>query len=72
VVDTREVLGYPWVARDGLPESALAALTEAFEAIEDEELLALMRALRYERVTVDEYEELVRLAIETGLLTVGS
>jgi phosphonate transport system substrate-binding protein len=71
VVETREVMGYPWVARDGLSESAREAIADAFVSMTDEELLALMRAEEYVRVSEADYEELRALADELGLLTAG-
>lgn len=71
VIDTREVMGYPWVAREGLSQSALDKIADAFVSITDEELLALMRAEEYLRVSEADYEEIRVLAEELGLLTVG-
>lgn len=71
VVETREVVGYPWVAREGLTQTAEDAIADAFVGMTDPELLQLMRAEEYLRVSEADYEELRTLADELGLLTLG-
>jgi phosphonate transport system substrate-binding protein len=70
VVESREVMGYPWVARDGLSEPARASIVDAFTAITDPKLLELMRAKGYAPATADDYREVRDAATRLGLLTV--
>ncbi|WSZ87698.1 phosphate/phosphite/phosphonate ABC transporter substrate-binding protein [Micromonospora sp. NBC_00858] len=69
VVEQREVMGYPWVARDGLDESARQKVTDAFLAITDPALLSLMRAKSYAAVSIADYTEVRQNAERLGLLT---
>lgn len=71
VLAEREVEGYPWVMRTALGEPAAARLTDAFVAIEDPELLDLLRAQRYEPVTAADYDEIRERAPGLGLLEVS-
>jgi phosphonate transport system substrate-binding protein len=71
VIAQREVEGYPWVMRTALGEPAAARLTEAFLAIEDPDLLDLLRAQRYESVTATDYDEIRDRAPGLGLLEVS-
>jgi len=71
VVAQREVEGYPWVMRTALGEPAAARLTDAFLAIEDPDLLDLLRAQRYEPVTAADYDEIRERAPGLGLLEVS-
>lgn len=64
-----DVMGYPWVARTALGSAAHEAITEAFLAIDDPELLDLLRAESYAAVTASDYDELRERAGELGLLT---
>jgi phosphonate transport system substrate-binding protein len=68
VIDSREVMGYPWVVRQDLGPEVARLLVDAFQAIADPELLATMRAKRYERVTIDDYAEIRTQAATLGLL----
>lgn len=69
VIESREVMGYPWVTRDGLDEKARRTIAEAFTAITDPKLLELMRAKGYVRVTAEQYREVRESALRLGLLT---
>lgn len=69
VVETRDVMGYPWVARDGLTEQARTTITKAFTSITDPTLLALLRAKSYVPVTDADYAPLREQADKLGLLT---
>ncbi|MEV0428258.1 phosphate/phosphite/phosphonate ABC transporter substrate-binding protein [Micromonospora sp. NPDC050495] len=69
VVQTHEVMGYPWVARADLSAQARTTLTEAFTSITDPSLLSLMRAKRYVPVTEADYASLRDEATKLGLLT---
>lgn len=68
IVAEHEVEGYPWVARSALGEDAHEAITAAFLAIDDPDLLDLLRAESYVAVGADDYEEIRRRARELGLL----
>jgi phosphonate transport system substrate-binding protein len=71
VIAQRRVQGYPWVIRATLGAGARQALTDAFTAIDDPQLLDLMRARRYVPVTPSDYDEIRRKATELGLLRIG-
>jgi phosphonate transport system substrate-binding protein len=68
IIDKREVMGYPWVARTELGGPAHQAITRAFTAINDPKLLDLMRARRYVPVTAGDYADVRREARRLGLL----
>jgi phosphonate transport system substrate-binding protein len=69
VIETREVMGYPWVARDGLSAQARDTITAAFTDMADATLLSLMRAKKYVPVTPADYTDLQERAAALGLLT---
>lgn len=71
IIQRREVMGYPWVARTELGGRAHQELTKAFLAINDQALLDLMRARRYTPVTAGDYAEIRREAQRLGLLGAG-
>jgi phosphonate transport system substrate-binding protein len=71
VIESRLVMGYPWVAREGLSEEAREVITDAFTAISEDELLDLMRADGYVAVAEADYEEIRDSSLELGLLTVS-
>jgi len=71
VVEQREVPGYPWVARTALGQEAHRALVDAFEAIEDNALLDLLRAERYVAIDASDYDEVRDRATALGLLDPG-
>jgi phosphonate transport system substrate-binding protein len=56
VAESEPIEGYPWVVRDDLSEEDKEALANAYLDMEDSELLDLMRAEGYERVTADDYD----------------
>lgn len=56
VAESEPIEGYPWVVRDDLSEEDKEALANAYLDMEDPELLDLMRAEGYERVTADDYD----------------
>jgi phosphonate transport system substrate-binding protein len=68
VIETRPVMGYPWVAREGLGEQARQTVVTAFLGISDPKLLDLMRARRYVRVSTADYAETRTYARRLGLL----
>lgn len=69
VIATRKVLGYPWVARSDLGPATLDKVAQAFLAIKDPDLLDLLRAKRYQRVTAADYEQVRQQAAQLGLLS---
>ncbi|WP_062436738.1 phosphate/phosphite/phosphonate ABC transporter substrate-binding protein [Herbidospora daliensis] len=69
VVETRNVMGYPWVAHPDLPEATRTAVTDAFLAIDQPQLLDLMRAKKFAPVTAADYDEVRTQAATLGLLT---
>jgi phosphonate transport system substrate-binding protein len=69
VIETRAVMGYPWVARDGLSDQARRTIVGAFTSITDPQLLALMRAKKYVTVTAADYSTIRQQAAALGLLT---
>jgi phosphonate transport system substrate-binding protein len=71
VIAERRVHGYPWVMRAKLGAGARKALTDAFTAIDDPQLLDLMRATRYVPVTPSDYNEIRQQATALGLLRTG-
>lgn len=68
-VESRRVMGYPWVMRSALGADAIKEVTAAFETMKDSELLDLMRAKKYARVTAKDYSEVRSQAKELGLVT---
>ena len=69
VIATKDVIGYPWVARAALGEQTLNKVRDAFLAIDDPTLLDLLRAKKYEAVTAADYDEVRQQAEALGLLT---
>lgn len=69
VVESRRVMGYPWVMRSALGADAIEEVTAAFEGMTDPDLLALMRAKKYARVTAKDYGEVRSQAKKLGLVT---
>jgi phosphonate transport system substrate-binding protein len=69
VVETHKVMGYPWVAREGLDRPARDAIVRAFTSITDPALLDLLRAKRYVPVSAADYAEVRTFAADLGLLT---
>lgn len=60
--------GYPWVVRDALDPALVQRIADAYLAIEDAELLELLRAERYERVEASDYDYIREQAERVGLL----
>jgi phosphonate transport system substrate-binding protein len=70
VVEEVLVEGYPWVMRSALGPEARSAIVDAFTAIDDPDLLELMRAESYAEVEAEDYAAMHEQAAELGLLTV--
>lgn len=69
VIDSRRVMGYPWVAREGLGPAARDTIVRAFTSMTDPKLLDLMRAKQYVPVTANDYADVRGHATTLGLLT---
>jgi phosphonate transport system substrate-binding protein len=69
IVETREVMGYPWVAGPDLTGETRDAVTQAFTAMSDPKLLDLMRAKAYVKVSAADYADVRKQATDLGLLT---
>jgi phosphonate transport system substrate-binding protein len=67
IIQQHEVQGYPWVARKKLDPALVDKIVDAFLKIDDPELLRLMRATKYTRVTAADYDEARREADRLGL-----
>jgi phosphonate transport system substrate-binding protein len=68
IVEEALVQGYPWCVRSALSPEFVEQVTQAFERISDPDLLALMRAQSYTRVTAADYEEVRQEARRLGLV----
>jgi phosphonate transport system substrate-binding protein len=68
VLEQTPVMGYPWVVRAKLEPGLQARIAQAFLDMKDAELLQLMRAERYVRVSREDYDEVRREATRLGLL----
>lgn len=68
IIQETLVQGYPWVVRAKLDRALVDRITDAFLKIDDPELLRLMRAVKYTRVTKDDYNEARTEATRLGLL----
>lgn len=68
IVDQALVQGYPWCVRAALDPDLVESITVAFESISNPELLSLMRAESYARVTSADYDEVRAEARRLGLL----
>ena len=68
VAKSEPIEGYPWVVRDDLSEEDKEALADAYLNMEDPELLDLMRAQSYERVSAEDYDYTEEQARELDLL----
>jgi phosphonate transport system substrate-binding protein len=67
IIQQHEVQGYPWVARKKLDQALVDRVVDAFLKIDDPELLRLMRAARFTKVTTSDYDEARREADRLGL-----
>lgn len=69
VIAQQEVEGYPWIARSALGRETIDAIIAAFLAIDDPELLDLLQATGYVRVSAEDYETMRSEAEAFGILT---
>jgi phosphonate transport system substrate-binding protein len=68
VIAQLEVEGYPWVARSAIGRATMEEITQAFLAIDDPDLLDLLRATAYVRVRAEDYDVMRREAAAFGIL----
>lgn len=68
VIAQQEVEGYPWVARSAIGRATMGAIVEAFLAIDDPDLLDLLRATAYVRVRAEDYDVMRAEAEAFGIL----
>ena len=68
IVEQELVEGYPWCVRAALDPALVERVTTAFLDMQDPDLLRLMRAERYARVSAADYDEIRREAARLGLL----
>lgn len=68
IIQEIDVYGYPWVVRAKLDKAFVDKVTSVFLAITDPELLSLMRAESYAKVTKTDYDEARLHARRLGLL----
>jgi phosphonate transport system substrate-binding protein len=68
IIQQNLVEGYPWVVRAKLDPALVTRITDAFLNMDDQDLLRLMRAVKYARVTKDDYNEPRSEATRLGLL----
>lgn len=68
IIDKQLVEGYPWVVRDGLDKSLEEKIVSSFLEMKDSELLTLMRAKSYTKVTDANYAEIEKEANRLNLI----
>jgi phosphonate transport system substrate-binding protein len=68
IIEQTLVLGYPWCVRSALDSDLIESITVGFESISNPDLLRLMRAESYARVTASDYDEVRSEARRLGLL----
>lgn len=68
IIDRILVPGYPWAIAGSVSDERKERIAAAFLAIEDPELLDLLRAERYVRVGPEDYVEVIEAAVKFGLI----
>jgi len=68
VIAQQEVEGYPWIARSAIGRETIDAIIDAFLAIDDPDLLDLLRASSYVRVRAEDYDTMRAEAVAFGIL----
>lgn len=68
VIATKDVEGYPWVARTDLGSALHESVRQAFLGIDDPQLLDLLRAESYVAVEPADYADMREGALELGLI----
>ena len=68
LAESDPIEGYPWVVRAKLDKNLVNRITDAFLTLKDPELLDLMRAVRYDKVSDGDYAFIEQSAKELGLV----
>lgn len=68
IIDKHLVEGYPWVVRDGLDKVLEDKIVNSFLEMKDPELLTLMRAKSFAKVTDADYAEIEKEANRLNLI----
>lgn len=68
IIDKNLVEGYPWVVRDSLDKSLEDKIVNSFLEMKDPELLTLMRAKSFTKVTDTNYSEIEKEASRLSLI----
>jgi phosphonate transport system substrate-binding protein len=68
VIDKHLVEGYPWVVRDSIDKSLEEKIVKSFLEMKDKELLSLMRAKSFTKVTEANYAEIEKEANRLNLI----
>ncbi|WP_052090335.1 phosphate/phosphite/phosphonate ABC transporter substrate-binding protein [Desulfosporosinus sp. HMP52] len=68
IIEKHLVEGYPWVVRDSLDKSLEEKIVNSFLEMKDPELLTLMRAKSFTKVTDANYAEIEKEANRLGLI----
>lgn len=68
IIEQHLVQGYPWVVRAKLDKGLVDKITDAFLKINDPNLLQLMRAESYAKVTKADYDEVRKEGTRLGLV----
>jgi len=68
IIDKHLVEGYPWVVNDNLDKTLDDKIVNTFLEMKDPELLTLMRAKSYTKVTAADYAEIEKEANRLGLI----
>ncbi len=68
LAESEPVEGYPWVVRAGLDKALVEQITGAFLTMNDPQLLDLMRAEKYAKITDKDYAYIEEQATRLGLL----
>ncbi|MCO5384411.1 phosphate/phosphite/phosphonate ABC transporter substrate-binding protein [Desulfosporosinus sp.] len=68
IIEKHLVEGYPWVVRDSIDKSLEEKIVNSFLEMKDSELLTLMRAKSFTKVTDSNYTEIEKEANRLGLI----
>lgn len=68
IIEQELVEGYPWCVRAALDRAFVESIVNAFVEMDDPELLRLMRAERFARVTAPDYDTIRAEARRVGLV----
>jgi phosphonate transport system substrate-binding protein len=68
VTQSDPIEGYPWAVRESLDKKLVEKITQAFLEIKDLQLLLLLRAEGYSRISGKDYDYVRQQARRLGLL----